>query len=83
MVEEEVEEGGDQYLIEEEVSDGNVDEGDEMILENKYKGDINYEERWCWRRNHMLGMTKITRGVRGVVMKGVFLSHRGRRRRTK
>ena len=40
-MEEDVEEGEDQELIEEGVREGNGDEG---VLENKYKGGIKYED---------------------------------------
>ena len=40
---EEVDEGDDQELIEEEVMKGNVDEGEEVVLENSSKKGIKYE----------------------------------------
>ena len=39
-----MEKGEDKDLTEEELMEGNVDEGDEVVLENKFKGDIKYED---------------------------------------
>ena len=40
----EVKEGQEQDFIEDEVREGNADEGDEVVLENTCKGDIEYED---------------------------------------
>ena len=40
----ESDEGDDQELIELEVREGNVDEGDEVVLEKKYNCDITDED---------------------------------------
>ena len=41
---EDMEEGEDQELIEEEVRVGNIHEDDEVVLDNKSKGDIKYDD---------------------------------------
>ena len=44
VVDEYIEEVEEQEFNEEEVREGNVDEGDEVVLENKYKGKVRYED---------------------------------------
>ena len=44
MLEEEVWEGEEQQFNDENAREGNVDEVDEVVLENKYKENIRYED---------------------------------------
>ena len=68
------EDGEDQEFIEEMI-EGNIDEVDEVVLENKYKGVIlqgfgtiywrriycgRSMGRWCWRRDEIVGSKKST-----------------------
>ena len=47
VVQEETEEVEDQEFIEEELREGNVDEDDDVVLENKHKGGImRIQENW-------------------------------------
>ena len=44
VLEKELEEREEHELIKENLREGNFDEGNDVVLENKYKGDIKYED---------------------------------------
>ena len=44
MLVDELEEGEDKQLLQEKLRQGNVDEVDELVLENKYKGNVKSED---------------------------------------